>query len=165
MLNVERIRLMTKMASYEKELEEKVRTRLAMRKQQESDREKKKSMERSLEDMRTGKIRKTAELSRQRQIREEYEGELESRRVILRYLNLEDDLLFGQDEILHVSERKLLEIDSVRRNLEKEEDILLKDYHRLTQGEVLELSEELKTGFEELGIHVVYGMEWLKKNG
>ncbi len=154
-----------KLASYEKELEEKVRTRLAMRKQQESDREKKKSMERSLEDMRTGKIRKTAELSRQRQIREEYEGELESRRVILRYLNLEDDLLFGQDEILHVSERKLLEIDSVRRNLEKEEDILLKDYHRLTQGEVLELSEELKTGFEELGIHVVYGMEWLKKNG
>lgn len=154
-----------KKASYEKELEEKVRARLAMRKQQESDREKKKSMERSLEDMRTGKIRKTAELSRQQQIREEYERELESRRVILRYLNLEDDLLFEQDEILHVSERKLLEIDSVRRNLEKEEDILLKDYHRLTQGKVLELSEELKTGFEELGIHVVYGMEWLKKNG
>ncbi len=154
-----------KKAAYEKELEEKVRTRLAMRKQQESDREKKKSMERSLEDMRTGKIRKTAELSQQQQIREEYEGELESRRVILRYLNLEDDLLFEQDEILRVSERKLLEIDSVRRNLEKEEDTLLKDYHRLTQGKVLELSEELKTGFEELGIHVVYGMEWLKKNG
>ncbi len=154
-----------KKAAYEKDLEDKVRERLYMRKQQESDREKKKSMERSLEDMRTGKIRKMAELSQQQKIKEEYGKELKDRRVILRYLNLEDGLVFEQDEILRASERKLLEIDSVRRNLEKEEDLLLKEHKQLTKGKVLELSQELRTGFEELGIHVVYGMEWLKKNG
>ncbi len=154
-----------KQASYEKALSEETRKRLGMRKQQEQEREKAKSMERSLEDMRTDKIKKSAGFSQQKKIREDYEKELEDRRVILRYLNLEDSLLFEREEILRVSERKLLEIDGVRRNLEKEEDALQKEYQRLTQGKVLELSEELKTGFEELGIHVVYGMEWLKKNG
>ncbi len=154
-----------KMADYEKALSEETRKRLGMRKQQEQDREKRKSMERSLEDMRSEKIRKGASLSGQQSIREDYEKELEDRRTILRYLNLDDSLLFEQDEILRASERKLTEIDSIRRNLEKEEDILQKEYQRLTQGKVLELSEELKNGFENLGIHVVYGMEWLKKNG
>ena len=154
-----------KKAAYEKALSEETRRRLGMRRQQEQERETKKSMERSLEDMRTEKIKKSAGLSQQKKLREDYEKELEERRVILRYLNLEDSLMFERGEILRVSERKLLEIDSVRRNLEKEEDALQKEYQRLTQGKVLELSEEVKTGFENLGIHVVYGMEWLKKNG
>lgn len=154
-----------KRAAYEKELNEESRRRLSMRRQQEQDREKRKSMERSLEDMRTEKIKKGAELLGQQKLREDYEKELEGRRVILRYLNLEDVLLFEREEILRVSERKLIEIDSIRRNLEKEEDALQKEYQRLTQGKVLELNEELKTGFENLGIHVVYGMEWLRKNG
>lgn len=154
-----------KKADYEKELNEEIRKRLNMRKLQEQEREKKKSMERSMEDMRTEKIRNDSELSQQKKLREDYEKELEERRTILRYLNLEDSLLFNREEILRISERKLLEIDGVRRNLEKEEDALQKEYQRLTQGKVLELPSELKTGFENLGIHVVYGMEWLRKNG
>lgn len=154
-----------KLAAYEKELNEETRKRLSMRKRQEQDREKKKSMERSMEDMRMEKVRKDSGLSQQQKIREDYEKELEDRRVIMRYLNLGDNLLFAREDILRASERKLLEIDGVRRNLEKEEDVLQKEYQRLTQGKVLELSEELRTGFENLGIHVVYGMEWLKKNG
>ena len=57
------------------------------------------------------------------------------------------------------------ELEELRRNLEKEEDILEKEYQNLTSGKVLELPEELKKELDNMGIHIVYGMEWPKKNG
>ena len=154
-----------KASEYEKALEGNVRRRLRMREDQERAKEQKKSLVRSLEDMRAEQIRASAQKEQQEKLREEYEEELEDRRVILRYLDLDEKLLFEKDEILHASKRKLLEIDSIRRNLEKEEDGLQKEYKRLTEGKYLELSEEMESAFEEMGIHIVYGMEWLKKNG
>ena len=154
-----------KKSAYEKELEEGTRNRLRMRKQQERDREQKKSAKRAMDDMRADRIRKSDALTECRKIKAEFEEELGDRRIIMRYLNLDEKLIFERDEILRISERKLSEIDGIRRNLEKEEDILLKEYQQLSEGRFLELTEELKTGFENLGIHVVYGMEWLRKNG
>ena len=40
-----------------------------------------------------------------------------------------------------------------------------KEYLSLTSGKILELPEELEKELDDLGIHTVYGMEWLKKNG
>ena len=122
-----------------------------MREDQERAKEQKKSLVRSLEDMRAEQIRASAQKEQQEKLREEYEEELEDRRVILRYLDLDEKLLFEKDEILHASKRKLLEIDSIRRNLEKEEDGLQKEYKRLTEGKYLELSEEMESAFEEIG--------------
>ena len=62
-------------------------------------------------------------------------------------------------------DQMLRELEELRRNLEKEEDSLEKEYLSLTSGKVLELSEELEKELDDLGIHTVYGMEWLKKNG
>ncbi len=120
-----------KASEYEKALEGNVRRRLRMREDQERAKEQKKSLVRSLEDMRAEQIRASAQKEQQEKLREEYEEELEDRRVILRYLDLDEKLLFEKDEILHASKRKLLEIDSIRRNLEKEEDGLQKEYKRL----------------------------------
>ncbi len=147
-----------KASEYEKALEGNVRRRLRMREDQERAKEQKKSLVRSLEDMRAEQIRASAQKEQQEKLREEYEEELEDRRVILRYLDLDEKLLFEKDEILHASKRKLLEIDSIRRNLEKEEDGLQKEYKRLTEGKYLELSEEMESAFEEMGIHIVYGV-------
>ena len=69
------------------------------------------------------------------------------------------------EEILRVSQRKRMEIAGIKRNLEKEEDLLQKEYQRLTQGKTLEIPEELEKELSRLGIHPVYGMEWLQKNG
>lgn len=154
-----------KLDAYEKELEDNVRYRIWMRKEQEQAKEKKKSLTRSLEDMRVEQIQKNEELKQQAGLRSQYEEELADRKVILRYLDLGEEEVFEKEKILHVSRRKLLEIESLRRNLEKEEDALQKEYLRLTQGRYLELSEEMETGLENMGIHIVYGMEWLKKNG
>ena len=151
--------------SYEKELEGEIRTRLSLKKQQAKNQERRKSLERILEDMKSEQIRKRLESQRQEEIGEGYKRELEARRSVLQYLNLEETALFDTDKILRVSERKLQELAGLRRSLEKEEDKLQKEYQGLTQGKVLDLPEELEREFANMGIHVVYGMEWLSKNG
>ena len=78
---------------------------------------------------------------------------------------MEERHLLDTDRILENSARKLRELEELRRNLEKEEDSLEKEYLSLTSGKVLELPEELEKELDDLGIHTVYGMEWLKKNG
>lgn len=150
---------------YEKELEAVKRSRLSLLKRQEQANEQSRSFERMLQDLGAKLLRGEMERKQQECVRQKYEEELEARKVVLRYLDLREDVIFDRDKILHGSKQKLREIAGFRRNLEKEEDILQKEYQRLTQGKVLELPEELEIELENLGIHVVYGMEWLAKNG
>ena len=146
-------------------MEELSRERLKTKKALEAARETRRSQERRLTDLRESQIRRKAKLEQQERTRAAFEEELETRRVILKYLDLEEKDVFDTEKILHASGRKLLEISNLRRNLEKEEDVLQKEYQRLTKGQVLELPQELEAELAGLGIHVVYGMEWLKKNG
>ena len=81
------------------------------------------------------------------------------------YLEMDEKDLFHSEKIVRVSERKLSEIAALRRNLEKEEDTLQKEYQSLTQGKVLELPKKFEAELQKMDIHVIYGMEWLKKNG
>lgn len=151
--------------TYGRELEEVKRERIRKRKQKENGQEHLRSLERSLEDLRTLSMQKKMEQEHLQEVHVKYEKELEKRRVILKYLNLDEKAIFDKEQILHVSERKLAEIAGARRNLEKEEDALQKEFLRLTQGKTLEIPKELEQELEGLGIHVVYGMEWLQKNG
>lgn len=151
--------------AYEKDLEECIRLRLSLKKQYKQADERGRSLERGLLELRSEQLRGKMELEQEEGVRQEYEQELKARRVVLKYLNLEEAVIFDKGKILHASERKLLEIAGFRRNLEKEEDILQREYQRLTQGRVLELPDELEGELSDLGIHVVYGMEWLAKNG
>lgn len=122
-------------------------------------------MERSLEEQKKELQKHIWEQQQKEQQQKSYNKELAVRSAILKYLDMPEDDRFDTDKILHVSERKLQAIAQLRRSLEKEEDALEKEYQKLTQGKTLELPEELEREFADLGIHVVYGMEWLKKNG
>lgn len=151
--------------TYDQQMEETVRERVRKKKQQETGQENLKRLERTLEDIRADLIRNRMEKEKQDEIGKTYEEELNARRVILKYLNLDEKEIFHTETILRASERKRLEIDKIRRNLEKEEDVLQKEYRRLTQGKTMEIPEELEAEISGLGIHPVYGMEWLQKNG
>lgn len=151
--------------TYNQQMEETVRERVRKKKQQETGQENLKRLERTLEDIRADLIRNRMEKEKQDEIGKTYEEELNARRVILKYLNLDEKEIFHTETILRASERKRLEIDKIRRNLEKEEDVLQKEYRRLTQGKTMEIPEELEAEISGLGIHPVYGMEWLQKNG
>ncbi len=123
------------------------------------------SLERKIAGQKEERAGVLASREQHMQLQERFEKELEQRRFILKYLELEESALFEEEKIFQTADRKLREIDVIRRSLEKEENELQKEYQRLTKGRVLELPPELSEEFERQGIHIVYGMEWLKKNG
>ena len=103
--------------------------------------------------------------SRQKEEKEGFDRELEERKVVLKYLDMEEKSLFDLEKILSASQRKLQEIDGLRENLEREKDGLQKEYRQLTTGKTLELPKELEGELQALGLPIVYGLEWLRKNG
>ena len=149
----------------EKELDGCARSRMQKKKQQEQEQERQKSLERGLETLHDTRLRKEMEREQQSKQKETFDRELDDRKVALQYLNMEETQLFRTEEILQASERKLKELAGIRRNLEKEEDALQKEYRQLTQGKTLELPEALEEELRGMGLPIVYGMEWLKKNG
>lgn len=148
-----------------KSKEEKIRLRSAKNRELEQAKKRKNSLERSQYRQNEEKAFASAAKEQQEKQQEIYDQELAKRRDILKYLELEEAALFEEEKIFQTADRKLLEIESLRRNLEKEENELQKEYQRLTEGKILEIPPELVSEFEKAGIHIVYGMEWLKKNG
>ncbi len=149
---------------YEKELDGLKKAYMQLQKTVEEGSWKQKEHERNLEDARQKKIRKEAELKEDEALCRQYEQELQQRRNLIRYFDLDESDLFNMDKILGAASKKLAEIEMAKRRLEKEEDQLQKEYQRLTQGRILELPEEFEQLLEENGISYVYGMEWLKRN-
>ncbi|MBO5033355.1 MAG: hypothetical protein J6D08_16010 [Lachnospiraceae bacterium] len=154
-----------KRQQYEKELEEKQRDCITHKKQLEEANERQRSLLRDIDDRQKERIRQEHELSGLEKEKAEYDRELSERHVILRYFDLDIREQWNMDKILASADRKLAECEQAKRMLEKEEDGLQKEFVRLTQGKVLELPGELEELFERLNINIVYGMDWLKKNG
>lgn len=121
--------------------------------------------ERAIEEKREKYFQKDSDIKQAEKEKKGYEQELEERKDILKYLELPEEKLFAREEILHKAKIKIQELSSRRRTLEKKEDALQKEYKLLVSGRVMELPDNLKEEFEKLDVPVVYGMEWLKKNG
>lgn len=121
--------------------------------------------ERAIEGKREKYFQKDSDIKQAEKEKKGYEQELEERKDILKYLELPEEKLFAREEILHKAKIKMQELSSRRRTLEKKEDALQKEYKLLVSGRVMELPDNLKEEFEKLDVPVVYGMEWLKKNG
>ena len=148
----------------EKEMEECVRSRQRKKKQQETGLERQKSLERTLQELHTEQARKGVQKEHEERLQEEYQKELDARKIVLQYLGLPGEMLFETDGILQASGRKLKELDGLLQNMHQEERQLKKEHRQLTEGRTLELPEALEAEFLELGIPLVYGMEWLQKN-
>ena len=121
--------------------------------------------ERAIEEKREKYFQKDSDIKQAEKEKKGYEQELEERKDILKYLELPEEKLFAREEILHKAKIKMQELSSRRRTLEKKEDALQKEYKLLVSGRVMELPDNLKEEFEKLDVPVVYGMQWLKKNG
>lgn len=150
---------------YQKSKEDETRNQTKRSRQLEELKEQMKGLERDLKDRGKEKQQKIWEREQQEEVKKGYEEELLVRSSILKYLDLGEEERFNTDKILGASDRKLSEISRLKRTLEQEEDVLQKEYRKLTEGKVLELPGQLEQEFDTLGIPVVYGMEWLKKNG
>lgn len=94
-----------------------------------------------------------------------YEEELQIRRTVLQYLELKEDALFDTDRILGAADGKIEELSIFFSRAAVEADDLEAEIRNLTTGQTIELTPELQHMLESLDIPVVYGMEWLKRNG
>jgi len=154
-----------KREQYQKELEEGTRNCTAHKKQLEEANEKHKSLFRDIEDKQQERMRQEFEAANLKREKADYERELSERLVMMRYFDIDLKEQWNMDKILAAADRKLAECEQIKRMLEKEEDEQQKELTRLTQGKVLELPKETLALFGRLNINIVYGMDWLKKNG
>lgn len=154
-----------KQEMYDKEQKKSIQENKEQKEKSENTTEAIHRTERALEEKREKYFQKDSDIKQAEKEKKEYEQELEERKDILKYLELPEEKLFAREEILHKAKIKMQELSSRRRTLEKKEDALQKEYKLLVSGRVMELPDNLKEEFEKLDVLVVYGMEWLKKNG
>lgn len=154
-----------KQEMYDKEQKKSIQENKEQKEKSENTTEAIHRTERTLEEKREKYFQKDSDIKQAEKEKKEYEQELEERKDILKYLELPEEKLFAREEILHKAKIKMQELSSRRRTLEKKEDALQKEYKLLVSGRVMELPDNLKEEFEKLDVPVVYGMEWLKKNG
>lgn len=154
-----------KQEMYDKEQKKSIQKNKEQKEKSENMTEEIHRTERAIEEKREKYFQKDSDIKQAEKEKKGYEQELEERKDILKYLELPEEKLFAREEILHKAQIKMQELNSRRRTLEKKEDALQKEYKLLVSGRVMELPDNLKEEFEKLDVPVVYGMEWLKKNG
>ena len=154
-----------KQEMYDKEQKKSIQENKEEKEKSENTTEEIHRTERAIEEKREKYFQKDSDIKQAEKEKKGYEQELEERKDILKYLELPEEKLFAREEILHKAKIKMQELSSRRRTLEKKEDALQKEYKLLVSGRVMELPDNLKEEFEKLDVPVVYGMEWLKKNG
>ena len=154
-----------KQEMYDKEQKKSIQENKEQKEKSENTTEEIHRTERAIEEKREKYFQKDSDIKQAGKEKKGYEQELEERKDILKYLELPEEKLFAREEILHKAKIKMQELSSRRRTLEKKEDALQKEYKLLVSGRVMELPDNLKEEFEKLDVPVVYGMEWLKKNG
>lgn len=154
-----------KQEMYDKEQKKSIQENKEQKEKSENTTEAIHRTERAIEEKKEKYFQKDSDIKQAEKEKKGYEQELEERKDILKYLELPEEKLFAREEILHKAKIKMQELSSRRRTLEKKEDALQKEYKLLVSGRVMELPDNLKEEFEKLDVPVVYGMEWLKKNG
>ncbi|MEG2354001.1 MAG: hypothetical protein RSB70_05110 [Clostridium sp.] len=91
--------------------------------------------------------------------------EMENRADTLRYINLDKEDIFNKTKIVEVFDSKINTLRNREKNTSKLIDSLNEELARLQTGKLLELPKELESELKKKEISIVYGMEWLKKNG
>ncbi|MGL4874881.1 MAG: hypothetical protein ACRC30_09560 [Clostridium sp.] len=104
-------------------------------------------------------------LKEEKKILTTLEEELEERYEILKYIDFSDKRIFERDEIIKEFDRKLEEFRNSIKASENEETKLEKEVSKLKTGSIVDIPKEVLNILKEKDIKVIYGLEWLKKNG
>ena len=154
-----------KRESYKKELEELKKQHVGQKKSLEEKRDKSVACQRAIEDNQLLQMEKKNEVRQVESVIDEYDTQILERLNIMKYFAVSETEQWNLPLILDTADRKILEAETNRRELEKEEDTLQREWKKLTTGKILELDDEMQQVLDELEIHYVYGMDWLHKNG
>lgn len=148
----------------EKNLEDVVKTMADLKNSVLEKEEEKKARDREEKDKIEKKAETSSNLNNLTITLEEYEKEIISIKTILKYIDFKEEKLFNKEEIICEFDKKIniMKDDALKLtlSLKKEEDQLGK----LQSGKIIELSKDIEAELQKRDIHIVYGMEWLKKN-
>lgn len=89
----------------------------------------------------------------------------EKRLTIMRYVEADQEHIDHKDEIVAAIDGRIRELDADRTDIIKQQSEYEKMYHRLKDGRTMELPDNIRDYFAQNGMEVIYGMEWLSKNG
>ncbi len=93
------------------------------------------------------------------------EKQKNERLKIMKYVNVDEKHVDRRDLILDQLDGKIRELDIARSRMIQEKGDQEKHFRQLKEGKTTELPENIRTYMEQNGIDLVYGMEWLSKNG
>lgn len=96
---------------------------------------------------------------------EKQNNEIEKRKEAIKYIDFSEDKVFCTEEIVSAFDRKINFLKAEEGSLNKKYDNLLYELEKLKTGKVLELPKEIEARFKEKDINIIYGMDWLKRNG
>lgn len=108
-----------------------------------------------LENSIEGYQKKIADLEEQRN----------TRLKIMKYIELPEDNLNRKEQILDRLEGKIRELDLIKNEWIGKKSDEEKEFVRLREGKTIELPAAFREYLEQNGIDIIYGMEWLTKNG
>ena len=95
---------------------------------------------------------------------EKYDEDIEKRKEIIKYVDLNESYVFDTDKIRELFYRKIADIkeeeNKLRILLEKKKEELL----NLESGKVLKLPKDVEKELKKRDINIIYGMDWLRSN-
>ncbi|SQC08511.1 chromosome segregation ATPase [Clostridium perfringens] len=84
---------------------------------------------------------------------------------VIKYIDFGEERVFDTEDILNAFYTKIDFLEREKSKLIRQEEDILDELDKLEGGRVLELPKEIKKKLEYKDIKIIYGMEWLKKNG
>lgn len=93
------------------------------------------------------------------------DAEIERRKMICKYEEIPAEKVLCKDVLIEQIMRHYKEVRQAVKVLEKQLDDTHNAYKRLTRNRIIELSNDLLEYFSDIPVTVVYGFEWLRKNG
>ncbi|WP_252229730.1 hypothetical protein [Clostridium sp. ZBS15] len=96
---------------------------------------------------------------------EKFNQEIEKRIEVIKYIDFEEDKLFESDKLIEAFNRKINLIKDEEIKLRRKSDKVTSELEKLETGKILELPKEVEECLKKKDINIVYGMEWIKKNG
>ena len=122
------------------------------------------TLQRQHAELRASSVKKDYAYKAQQSQKESYEKELEVRRELIKYIGETEEKLFEKDALVSQFDVQIMDLKATQLKDELAYQKQVEAYKRLQTGRLLSLPPEIEEYLEQLGIHPIYGMDWLRKN-
>ncbi|MGH4050163.1 MAG: hypothetical protein ACREVX_02235 [Clostridium sp.] len=104
------------------------------------------------------------ELTNMKKERNIFLKEIENRKHIIKYINIDESKLFDKEYIINEFNSKIKVLKEEENKLIIKLNKLQEEKKKLQTGRTLEISKEMEEKLHQKDITIIYGIDWLKKN-